>query len=191
MKKYYLLISLFIFSTATNASIKENIINNLKDIDNITFKFEQNTSGKIENGTCTIKYSKKIFCKYETQNKKILVSNGKSLVIKTLNSYYIYPLKKTPLDLILDKNFLMGKIKNMNEKKNDDNFINFHFIENNNNIDLFFDKKSYDLIGWQTIDIYQNQNITNLYMIDKNTKIKDNLFKSPNQDYFKLRLFLF
>ena len=47
MKKYYLLISLFIFSTATNASIKENIINNLKDINNITFKFEQNTSGKI------------------------------------------------------------------------------------------------------------------------------------------------
>ena len=182
MKKYCLLISLIIFSTATNASIKENIINNLRNIDNITFKFEQNTSGKIEYGTCTIKYSKKIFCRYENDNKKILVSNGKSLVIKTLNSYYIYPLKKTPLDLILDKNFLMGKIKNMNEKKNDDNFINFHFIENNNNIDLFFDKKSYDLIGWQTIDIYQNQNITNLYMIDKNTKIKDNLFKLPNQD---------
>ena len=35
MKKYYLLISLFIFLTETNASIKENIINNLKDINNI------------------------------------------------------------------------------------------------------------------------------------------------------------
>ena len=76
----------------------------------------------------------------------------------------------------------MSNIKNMKKKKNDDNFINFHFIENNNNIDLFFDKKSYDLIGWQTIDIYQNQNITNLYLIDKNIKIKDNLFKLPNQD---------
>ena len=182
MKKYCLLISLIIFSTATNASIKENIINNLRNIDNITFKFEQNTSGKIEYGTCTIKYSKKIFCRYENDNKKILVSNGKSLVIKTLNSYYIYPLKKTPLDLILDKNFLMTKIKNMNEKKNNNNFINFHFIENNNNIDLFFDKKSYDLIGWQTTDIFQNHNITNLYLIDKNAKIKKNLFQLPNQD---------
>ena len=182
MKKYCLLISLIILSTATNASIKENIIKNLRDIDNITFKFEQNTSGKIENGTCTIKYSKKIFCRYENDNKKILVSNGKSLVIKTLNSYYIYPLKKTPLNLILDKNFLMAKIKDMNEKKIGNNFINFRFIENNNNIDLFFDKKSYDLIGWQTTDIFQNQNITNLYLIDKNTKIKKNLFKLPNQD---------
>ena len=138
MKKYCLLISLIIFSTATNASIKENIINNLRNIDNITFKFEQNTSGKIEYGTCTIKYSKKIFCRYENDNKKILVSNGKSLVIKTLNSYYIYPLKKTPLNYILDKNFLINKINNLDERVVDNKFINFNFIENENQINIFF-----------------------------------------------------
>ena len=31
--------------------------------------------------------------------KKILVSDGKSLVIKTLTSFYLYPLEKTPLNL--------------------------------------------------------------------------------------------
>ena len=179
MKKYYLLISLFIFSTTTNASIKENIINNLKDIDNITFKFEQNTSGKIENGTCTIKYSKKIFCKYENQNKKILVSNGKSLVIKTLNSYYIYPLKKTPLNTILDKDFLLKKIKNLKERDVDKKFVNFSFLENENQINLFFDKMTFNLIGWQTIDIYQNVSITYLSSIKRNQKLGENLFILP------------
>ena len=59
-------------------------------------------NGKVENGNCTIKYPKKIYCMYN-QNNKILVSNGKSLVIKSASGYYRYPLKKTHLDKILDK----------------------------------------------------------------------------------------
>ena len=55
--------------------------------------------------------SKKIFCKYDLDNKKILVSNGKSLVVKTLSSYYLYPLDKTPLNFILDKDFILKKLK--------------------------------------------------------------------------------
>ena len=108
MKKY-LFISFFILLTnVVSASIKENIIYNLNSIDNIFFKFEQNINGKTENGECIIQYPKKIFCKYNLKNKKILVSNGKLLVIKSLSSYYLYPLDKTPLDLILDKNFLFN-----------------------------------------------------------------------------------
>ena len=49
-----------------------------------------------------------------------MVSNGKSLVIKNQisNQIYFYPLKQTPLDLILDKNFIINKIKNFRIKKN-------------------------------------------------------------------------
>ena len=94
MKKI-LFIFIFLFSTSEAiASLKLSIINKLKNVENISFDFEQNINGKIENGNCVIKYPKKINCKYQQSNKKILVSNGKSLVIKTLNSYYIYPLKK-------------------------------------------------------------------------------------------------
>ena len=96
-----------------------------------------------------------------------MVSNGKSLVIKTLSSYYIYPLQKTPLNLILDKDYIIKKINNLNKKIIDDNFINFKFKENENEISIFFSKKSYNLIGWQTIDIYQNLSITYLSSIKK------------------------
>ena len=93
-----------------SANKKENIINNLKETKNINFDFEQNINKKIEKGNCVIEYPKKIFCEYSVKNNKILVSNGKSLVIKTKVSYYLYPLEKTPLNLILDKEYLINKI---------------------------------------------------------------------------------
>ena len=123
----YLFITLILISNA-QATNKEKIIENLKNTDNLNFEFEQNINGKVENGNCTIKYSKKIFCKYK-KNNKILVSNGKSLVIKTRSSYYRYPLKKTPLNLILDKKFLIEKINNLEETIVDRSFINFIIIE--------------------------------------------------------------
>ena len=182
MKKIFLIIFFIISVNNVSASIKDNIINKLKDIENISFNFEQNINGKIENGNCTIKYPKKIFCKYNLSNQKILVSNGKSLVIKTLSSYYHYSLKKTPLNLILNKNFLLEKISNSEERNINDQFVNYNFIENENEINLFFDKNTFNLIGWQTIDIYQNISITYLSSIKRNQKLKENLFILPQQN---------
>ena len=76
-----------------------------------------------------------------------MVSNGKSLVIKTMSSYYRYPLKKTPLNFILDKNFLIGKIQDLNERIIDQKYINYKILENENKIDIFFDLESLNLIG--------------------------------------------
>ena len=55
--------------------------------------------------------SKKNFCEYEKRNNKILVSNGKNLVIKNNKQYYRYPIKSTPFEFLLDKDFLINKIK--------------------------------------------------------------------------------
>ena len=103
MKKIFILLIFLIPIHKASASIKEIIIQKLVNIDNLNFEFEQNINNKIETGKCTIQYPKKIYCKYDSDNKKILVSNGRSLVIKTLSGYYLYPLNKTPLDIILDK----------------------------------------------------------------------------------------
>ena len=116
MLKYIVFFIFLILITNSNANNKEKIIENLKNIKSLDFNFEQNVNGKIENGNCTIEYPKKIFCEYARSNNKILVSNGKSLVVKTITSYYRYPLEKTPLNLILDKNFLISKISNLEER---------------------------------------------------------------------------
>ena len=182
MKKYYLVFFFLFLNIEVNASIKENIINKLQNIENISFNFEQNINGKIEIGSCSIKYPKKIFCKYKLKNQKILISNGQSVVIKTISSYYRYPIERTPLNFILNKEFLIKKINNIQERIIDEKFINYKFFENENEINIFFDKNNYDLVGWQTIDIYQNLSITFLSSIKKNTNIKKNLFELPKQN---------
>ena len=182
MKKFILIVFLSLGILEISASEKNAIKKNLKEIDNFSFNFEQNINGKIEKGNCTIQYPKKIYCEYDLSNKKILVSNGKSLVIKSKTSYYLYPLKDTPLNLILDKDFLLQKISIMEEKLINEELINYKFVEDNNEINIFFSRKNYNLIGWQTIDIYQNLNSTYLSSITKNQKLKKNLFKLPTQN---------
>jgi len=182
MLQYFSIFFLFVLTSISNAEIKDKIVQNLKNTENLDFKFEQNINGKIENGNCTIQYPKKIFCEYARSNNKILVSNGKSLVIKTRTSYYRYPLEKTPLNLILDKNFLINKIYDLKERVVDNNLINFTIFDGNSEINIFFDNQTYNLIGWQNTDIYQNFNITFLSSIRKNRVLSKNLFEIPSQN---------
>jgi outer membrane lipoprotein-sorting protein len=179
--KFFFISIFFILLSNTHANNKDKIIENLQNTENFNFKFEQNINGKIENGNCIIQYPKKIYCKYLNKDK-ILVSNGKSLVIKTKSSFYRYPLKKTPLNLILDKDFLVKKIVRLNEKILDKTYINFSIVQNDNEINVFFDNITFDLVGWQTKDIYQNFNITYLSFIQKNQQVNNDLFELPTQN---------
>ena len=181
MFKYFLILIFFTLISNTQASNKEKIIKNLQNTVSLNFQFEQNINGKVENGNCVIQYPKKIYCKYKKKNK-ILVSNGKSLVIKTKVSFYRYPLNKTPLNLILNKNFLIKKIVNLKENILDKTYINFKIVENDNEINIFFDNKNFNLVGWQSKDIYQNINVTYLSSIKINQQVDKNLFKLPTQN---------
>ena len=175
-KKYIFVTLIILITSNALASPKESIILHLKNIDNVSFNFEQNINGKIENGNCTIQYPKKIFCKYDLGNQKILVSDGKWLIIKTSASYYKYPLDKTPLNYLLDKKFLIKKINDLDQRIIQGKLINFKFVEKENEINIFFDVKNHNLVGWQTLDIYQNLSITYLNSISLNQKVKRNLF---------------
>jgi outer membrane lipoprotein-sorting protein len=181
MFKYLIIFIFLIITSNAQASNKEKIIENLQSIENLNFNFEQNINGKIEIGNCTIQYPKKIYCKY-TKNNKILVSNGKILYVGKKPNFHQYSLKKTPLNLLLDKNFLIKKINILKEQIIDDAYINFKIIENNNEINIFFDKKSFHLIGWQTKDVYQNISVTYISSIKENQQVDKNLFKSPKQN---------
>ena len=181
MFKYFFIFIFLISFTNSHAENKDKIIEKLQNTKNLVFEFEQNINGKIENGNCTIQYPKKIYCKY-LKNNKILVSNSKSLVIKTISSYYRYPLKKTPLNLILDKNFLIERIKNLEERILDETYISFSILENDNVINIFFDNKTFNLVGWQTKDVFQNLNITFLSSMKKNEVFDKDIFKLPIQN---------
>ena len=70
MKKI-LTILFFIFSVSeVSASIKEKIIKNLKNTNNLSFNFEQNINDKIESGNCILSFPKKFFVNIIYQIKK-------------------------------------------------------------------------------------------------------------------------
>ena len=194
MTKYLLFFFLIFLNISIQASNKDEIIKNIKKTENFSFNFKQTINNKTESGNCIIQYPKKIYCEYNNIKKKIIVSNGISLIINNRNSgtFYSYPLNKTPLIFLLDKDYLIKKITISKTRIIENKYISFRILENNNEINIFFDNKTFNLIGWQTLDVYQNLSITFISSIKVNEKINDSLFLLPKKDwYFILLLFLF
>ena len=184
IKKIILNIFFFLLCSISQSSEKEQLINSFSKIDSLSFNFKQTIDEKTENGECTILYPKKIYCSYKGKENKILVSNGKSLVIKSKknNHYYHYPLDKTPFKLLLDKNYILEQIKRLKMELVDNKYYKFSLNSNNYIINIFFNKNNYRLIGWQTEDIYQNLVITYLYNLKINENINNKLFLIPQRD---------
>ena len=177
--KYIILILIFFYPLNLFASSKEQIKNKLDGTNNMSFKFIQKIGKKTEKGECIILYPKKILCKYEDIYEKILVSNGKSLVInsKKIKNYLNYKLKDTPLNLILDKKFLLSKLDQVEVVQENNETFSFEIEHNNNLLNIFFDKKNYEIKGWTTTDIYQNRVETKLFNLKINMMIDEKLFR--------------
>jgi len=184
MIRVVIIIIIVNFYNSALASMKEDIISRMQIINNLSFNFIQTIDNNSEKGMCIVEYPKKIYCEYDGPNKKILISNGNSLVIKNKNSkgYYLYPLKKTPLEYLLNKEYLISKMKMLDPKNIDNKYINFKILENNNKINIFFDKKNLMLVGWQTEDIYQNLSITFISSVEINKKIDERKFELPQNN---------
>ena len=165
------------------SSIKEKIIAQMQNTDNLNFNFIQTVDGREKTGKCIIEYPKKIFCEYNGVVDRIIVSNGKALVIKNRSSgnYHYYKLNETPLEYLLDKKYLISKIKKQEPREIDNKYLNFKIFENNNEINIFFDKKNLNLIGWQTEDMFQKLTITFISMISRNQIINKDIFKLPSR----------
>ena len=110
-----------------------------------------------------------------------MVSNGKTLVVKNRsnNQNYVYPLKKTPLSMILDKKYIISQIEKLRINNITDDTIDFLLIDKNLKINIFFDKKTNNLKGWQTEDMYQNKVNFIILNLKTNQKIDTKIFKLP------------
>ena len=180
--KYIIFILIFFYPLNIFASSKQLIKNKLEETDNISFSFIQKIGKKTEQGECIISYPKKILCKYDDIYKKILVSNGKSLVINSnkIKNYLRYQLKDTPLNLILDKKFLLDKLQQVEKIKENNETFYFEIIYNENLLNIFFDKINYEIKGWTTSDMYQNKVETKLSELETNIMIDQKIFRIQN-----------
>ena len=147
-KKNLLVIIFILFSFNLFANEKDQIINQLKNLNSLEFTFNQLTNDKMEKGNCLLKFSGKLKCEYFDDKEKEIVINNKKLAItqKRYNKTYRYPISKSPFLNILYKDKLLAIIKT-GELKITKNIIKLIYL-NENEITVFFDRKTLDLKGW-------------------------------------------
>ena len=171
---------IFNYSLNLYSDEKESIINKFSKINNFTFNFEQNAYGRIERGTCYIVFDDKLKCIYSNNSQKEIIINDNTLVVlqKKYNKVYFYPVTKSPFVKILKKNSLIRLIRESYLELND-NIDLVYFDEKEKKITLFFEKKKFELVGWEVEDELQNEIFFSLKILSINTVIKDNFFKIP------------
>jgi len=176
--KYFLVavLILFLMTSKAYSDITKKIINTLEKSNNYEFRFIQNINKKKETGNCVLLFNRKINCKYDNSGK-IIISDGKNLIIKNKNSNNpnFYKLKNTAFYKILDKKYLISELHKSNVKdKNGEIF--FYLNYQNIKIKIFFDKEKLLLKGWQTTDMYNNSVFTEIKIIEVNKLIPGDLF---------------
>tara|TARA_Y100000590_G_scaffold450926_1_gene591398 strand:- start:415 stop:990 length:576 start_codon:yes stop_codon:yes gene_type:complete len=170
--------------TCVQANFQEELINKYKKINTLHFNFTQKIGEKIETGNCYIKYPLLMRCEYP-KKKKTIISNGKSFAIvkKRYKKIYSYPLKKTPLFYLLNKENILNVLQNYEPSINNSNIIEYILVDNKSNkLNIFFNKNSLTLSGWRTTDAYSNEVVFLIEKVEMNKFIENKIFKIPRED---------
>ena len=179
--KTIFLVSVFILVSANlSANQKNQIITQLNNLNSLEFTFDQLINEKTEKGSCLLEFPGKLKCNYFDDKEKELVINNKRLAItqKKYNKTYHYPISKSPFLNILYKDKLL-EIVQSGELELTDKIIKLIYL-GDNEITVFFDKKTLDLKGWQIIDQYNNNINFSLKILSKNDVYKKEIFKIPS-----------
>ena len=178
--KNIFLASIFVLSS-TNlfANEKNQIINELNNLNSLEFTFNQVINEKNEKGSCLLQFPGKLKCNYFDDKEKELIINNKKLVInqKRYNKTYHYPISKSPFLNILYKDKLLEIIE-LGKLELTEKIIKLIYL-GNEEITIFFDRKNLELKGWQIIDQYNNNISFTLNIVSKNDIFKKGTFKIP------------
>ena len=169
----------------SKANINNKLLNKLNNTNTIVFDFEQQIKEKIEKGTCKIKYSKLMLCDYDDTYHKRILSNGKMLAIiqRRYKKIFYYSLKKTPLNLVLNKEFLIAMIKNTKPNNISNETIEFKInIDKKKKLSIFFDATTLNIKGWSTIDLYNIKVNFLIKNLKTNVQMDDKIFRIPRKE---------
>ena len=182
---FHILFIQLIFVTAVSADLQKKIINKLTLTKTLSFDFKQKIADKEEVGICFIKYPLLMKCDYKNFKQKTIISNGKSVAIikKKYKKIYRYPVKSTPLFIILKKQEIINLIRKNPPVEISENLIKFVFIDKKKNkFKILFDKNSLNFKGWETKDAYSNDVSFIINNLNINSQIVDSFFKIPKEE---------
>jgi len=178
-KKFFLVLLFASFSFNLSANEKDKILHQLHNLNSLEFTFDQLINEKTEKGSCLLEFPGKLKCDYFDNKQKEIVINNRRLAItqKRYDKTYHYPISKSPFLNILYKDKLLEIVKSGKLELSNKTIKLIYSDEDE--IVVFFDKKTLDLKGWKITDQYNNNINFSLKIIAKNNVYKKETFKIP------------
>jgi len=180
---------LIIISCSPHPSLAEKIsLNKISDYINglttLQADFEQiNSDGSIDTGKLYIRRPGKMRLEYTTPNNALVIAGAGSVAIfddKSKNGPTLFPLKKTPLNLLLKKNVDLYKNEMITEHtaNNENTFIvaKNPKRKSQGSIKMVFSNSPVSLQGWTITNQSNQKTKIILDKLDKKTKIPLYLF---------------
>tara|TARA_X000000368_G_C22669250_1_gene553198 strand:+ start:17 stop:592 length:576 start_codon:yes stop_codon:yes gene_type:complete len=188
MKKlpfFFNIIFIYLISqSACFADLKKKLINQITSTQTLSFDFVQQIADNKEEGICLIKYPLLMRCDYQDLKGKTVISNGKTVAVikKKYKKIYFYPIKTTPLFILLKKEKILNLIREVEPVMLGSNFVEFTLNDKKiNELKVIFDKDTLKIKGWKTKDMYSNNVIFTINNLEINNKLSDDLFKIPKE----------
>ena len=180
---------LIIISCSSHPSLAERIsLNKISDYINglttLQADFEQiNSDGSIDRGKLYIRRPGRMRLEYTAPNNALVIAGAGSVAIfddKSKNGPTLFPLKKTPLNLLLKKNVDLSKNEMITEHtaNNENTFIvaNDPKRKSQGSIKMVFSNSPVSLQGWTITNQSNQKTKIILDKLDKKTKIPLYLF---------------
>ena len=180
---------LIIISCSSHPSLAERIsLNKISDYINgltsLQADFEQvNSDGSIDTGKLYIRRPGRMRLEYTAPNNALVIAGAGSVAIfddKSKNGPTLFPLKKTPLNLLLKKNVDLSKNEMITEHtaNNENTFIvaKDPKRKSQSSIKMMFSNSPVSLQGWTITNQSNQKTKIILDKLDKKTKIPLYLF---------------
>ena len=180
---------LIIISCSSHPSLAERIsLNKISDYINglttLQADFEQiNSDGSIDRGKLYIRRPGRMRLEYTAPNNALVIAGAGSVAIfddKSKNGPTLFPLKKTPLNLLLKKNVNLSKNEMITEHtaNNENTFIvaKDPKRKSQGSIKMVFSNSPVSLQGWTITNQSNQKTKIILDKLDKKTKIPLYLF---------------
>ena len=180
---------LIIISCSSHPSLADRIsLNKISDYINglttLQADFEQiNSDGSIDRGKLYIRRPGRMRLEYTAPNNALVIAGAGSVAIfddKSKNGPTLFPLKKTPLNLLLKKNVDLSKNEMITEHtaNNENTFIvaKDHKRKSQGSIKMVFSNSPVSLQGWTITNQSNQKTQIILDKLDKKTKIPLYLF---------------
>lgn len=138
--------------------------------------------GEQSGGTFHIKRPGKVRFDYEDPSPVEVVSNGMAVMVvnNKLNTFDSYPLKNTPLKLLLDDRLDIAdeSIIDIREEEGTTTIVlGDRQIFGNSVITLLFDSETFDLRQWTIKDAQGKETSVLVFNVEKNVRIPERMFR--------------